>query len=71
MGNNLTRREGQILALIGLGKTSREIAAALGISVHTVNNHRKSICKKLSLHTTGALVAFAAGGAARRAGQRA
>ena len=57
----LTRREAEILGFIGKGKTSKEIAQALGLSVFTVNNHRKHICRKLGLHSTAELVAFAAG----------
>jgi DNA-binding CsgD family transcriptional regulator len=56
----LTPREQQILTLIGEGKTSKQIAGALNVSVFTVNNHRKHICKKIGLHSTAQLVAFAA-----------
>ncbi len=57
--NPLTRREREVLDLIGQGKTSKQIAAALNLSVYTVNNHRKHICKKAGLHSTAQLVAFA------------
>ncbi len=57
----LTSRENQILALIGKGEPSKEIAQALGISVWTVASHRKRICAKLGVHTTAELVALAAG----------
>jgi DNA-binding CsgD family transcriptional regulator len=57
--NAPTRREREVLDLIGLGKTSKQIAAALNLSVYTVNNHRKHICKKIGLHSTAQLVAFA------------
>jgi len=57
--NALTRRENEILELIGQGKTSKQIANLLGLSVYTVNNHRKHICKKAGLHSTAQLVAFA------------
>ena len=56
----LTPRENEILALIGQGLTSKEIASDLRLSVETVRNHRKSICRKLSLHSTAELVAHAA-----------
>ncbi len=56
----LTQREEEILGLVGLGRTSRQIADALNLSVYTVNNHRKHICRKLGLHSTAQLVAFAA-----------
>jgi len=58
--NNLTSREKQILEIIGTGKTTKQIAEELGVSVSTVGNHRKHICKKLNLHSTAELVAFAA-----------
>lgn len=45
----LTRREKQILLLIKEGKLSKEIAACLDISVHTVNRHRQNILEKLSV----------------------
>jgi DNA-binding CsgD family transcriptional regulator len=57
--NALTRREREVLDLIGQGKTSKQIAAALNLSVYTVNNHRKHICKKIGLHSTAQLVAYA------------
>jgi DNA-binding CsgD family transcriptional regulator len=57
--NNLTPREKQILDIIGTGKTTKQIADDLGVSTSTVGNHRKHICKKLNLHSTAELVAFA------------
>ena len=57
--NTLTRRELEVLEKIGQGKTSRQIAETLNLSVFTVNNHRKHICKKIGLHSTAQLVAFA------------
>ena len=57
---SLTPREKEILILIGHGLTSKEIASELRLSVETVKNHRKSICRKLSLHSTAELVAHAA-----------
>jgi DNA-binding CsgD family transcriptional regulator len=57
---DLTAREAQILAFIGQGKTSKQIAGALNLSVFTVNNHRKHICRKLGFHSTAQLVAYAA-----------
>ncbi len=55
----LTRRESEILELISSGRTSKQIAVKLNLSVYTVNNHRKHICKKFGLHSTAQLVAFA------------
>lgn len=49
MGERLTNREKEVLKLIAEGKSNREIADLLFISVHTVQNHRASIMKKLNL----------------------
>jgi len=56
----LTPREREILKKIGEGKTSKQIAMALHLSVLTVANHRKHICRKLGLHSTAELVVYAA-----------
>lgn len=45
----LTAREKEILTLIRDGKLSKQIAAALGISINTVNRHRQNILEKLSV----------------------
>jgi DNA-binding CsgD family transcriptional regulator len=58
--NALTCREADVLSLIGRGKTTKEIAALLSISTQTVGNHRKQICRKLNLHSTAELAAYAA-----------
>jgi DNA-binding NarL/FixJ family response regulator len=44
---SLTARESEILSLIGRGWLGKEIAARLGISKNTVDNHRKNILAKL------------------------
>lgn len=59
-GDPLTHRESEVLAALGDGKTSKQIAEQLGLSVYTVNIHRKHICRKLGIHSTAQLVAFAA-----------
>lgn len=56
----LTKREAEVLEFVGQGHTSKQIANALQVSVHTVNNHRKRVCRKLNFHSTAELVAFAA-----------
>ena len=56
----LTDRELQVFRLIGLGKSSRDAAQQLGISLKTVEAHRENIKNKLGLDTAGALVARAA-----------
>lgn len=58
---SLTEREWDVLRLIGHGKITKEIADALRISAATVSEHRKHICKKLNLHSTGEIVACALG----------
>jgi DNA-binding NarL/FixJ family response regulator len=55
----LTARQRQVLKLIAEGKRNREIAAALGISVKTVEKHRSNLMQKLNLHNTAALTTFA------------
>lgn len=57
----LTFREADVLRLIGQGMTTKEIAALLSISAHTVGNHRKHICRKLNVHSTAEIAAYAAG----------
>ncbi len=55
----LTDREREVLQLIAEGKTSREIADILFVSVSTVDTHRKKIMDKLSIHNTAGLVKYA------------
>lgn len=55
----ITNREKQIVKYFANGFKTREIAEMLGLSFHTVNNHRKNILKKLELKNLAALVNFA------------
>ncbi len=55
----LSRREQDVLRHIAQGKTSKEIAEALFISLHTVNSHRKNIIKKLDIKSPTEFVMFA------------
>ena len=55
----LTIREREVLQLIAEGRTTREIARKLNISVKTVETHRKNIMDKLGLHTVAELTKFA------------
>lgn len=55
----LTSREREVLQLIAEGKTNKEIAQALNLSVYTVEAHRGRIMEKLNLHSTGEIVRFA------------
>lgn len=55
----LTSREREVLSMIAEGKTNKEIASALNLSVYTVESHRGSVMEKLNLHNTGDIVRFA------------
>ena len=55
----LTKRQIEILALVGQGKTSREIADELFIGVHTVDTHRKNMIRILGLQGKGELMRYA------------
>jgi two-component system, NarL family, response regulator NreC len=55
----LTSREREVLQMIAEGKTNKEIAASLNLSVYTVEAHRGRVMEKLNLHSTGELVRFA------------
>jgi DNA-binding NarL/FixJ family response regulator len=57
--NRLRPREKQILQLIGLGKSNKEIAVLLGLSVNTVNVHRAKLMETLNIHRTAELVLYA------------
>ena len=57
--DSLTSREREVLKLIAEGKSSKEIASLLFISVFTVNNHRASIMEKLNLKKATDLVKYA------------
>ena len=49
----LTPREQEVLALIARGDTDDGMAAAMGVSVHTVQSHVKSLYRKLDVHSRG------------------
>lgn len=55
----LSPREREIVQLLAEGKSNKEVAAALGISVKTVETHRARIMGKLDLHSVSDLVRFA------------
>lgn len=55
----LTKRQIEILELIGQGKTSREIADTLFIGIHTVDTHRKNMARILGLQGKGELMRYA------------
>jgi len=55
----LSKRERQVLKRIAEGAKNREIAKELSISIKTVEKHRANLMRKLDLHNTAALTAFA------------
>jgi DNA-binding NarL/FixJ family response regulator len=57
----LSDRERSITNLIAKGKTSKEIAVILGISLNTVESHRKNMMRKLNTSSMAEFVALAAG----------
>lgn len=55
----LSSREREVLQMIAEGKTNKDIANVLSLSVYTVDAHRGHIMEKLNLHSTTDLVRFA------------
>jgi DNA-binding NarL/FixJ family response regulator len=55
----LSTREREVLQMLAEGKTNKEIASQLNLSVYTVEAHRGRIMEKLNLHSIGELVRFA------------
>jgi DNA-binding NarL/FixJ family response regulator len=55
----LTPRERQILQLIAQGKSNRDIAELLGLSVNTIAVHRNNLMHKMRIHRTAELVLYA------------
>ena len=57
--DRLTSREREIVQLLSEGRSSKEVAAVLEISVKTVDTHRANIMRKLNLHSVSELVLYA------------
>lgn len=57
--SRLTGRERQVLQLIAQGKSNKEIASLLELSVNTVSVHRANLMEKMNIHRTAELVLFA------------
>lgn len=55
---HLTSREREVMALIVQGRTSKEIARLLGVSVLTVRKHRENLLRRLGLHSTAQLLSL-------------
>jgi len=55
---SLTTRELEVLQLIVNGKSNKEIATVLGLSVNTVSVHRANIMQTLGIHNTAEMVVY-------------
>lgn len=55
----LTSRERQVLQLVGEGKSSKEVAVLLEISIKTAESHRTRLMRKLDIHEVASLVRYA------------
>lgn len=60
-GISLTPREREVLQLIAEGRANKQIAAAMAISVKTVEKHRQSVMDKLDIHDIAGLTRYALG----------
>jgi DNA-binding NarL/FixJ family response regulator len=58
-GSMLSKREREVLQLIAEGKSTKQIAATLYVSVKTVETHRKQIMDKLDIHSVAGLTKYA------------
>jgi len=57
--NTLTPRESEVIKLLAEGKSTKDVAAILGLSVKTAETHRSNIMGKLGLHSVSELVLYA------------
>jgi DNA-binding CsgD family transcriptional regulator len=57
--SRLTSREREIMQLIAEGKSNKEIADGLGISVRTAETHRMNLMRKLNLHSVSEVTRYA------------
>jgi len=57
--SRLTPREREIVQLLAEGKSTKEVAVTLGLSVKTAETHRSNIMRKLQLHSVSDLVLYA------------
>jgi len=56
---HLTPRQREILVLVGEGRSTREMAQLLGVSVKTVETHRVQLMERLDIHDVAGLVRYA------------
>jgi DNA-binding CsgD family transcriptional regulator len=59
MEEPLTAREREVLQLVAEGKTTKEIAVLLGVSVKTADAHRTRLMQKLDIHDIAGLTRYA------------
>ena len=57
--DTLTQREREVLKLVAEGKTNKDVAEFLSLSVKTVEKHRSNLMAKLNLHNASGLTAYA------------
>jgi two-component system NarL family response regulator len=57
-GNGLTKREREVLQLIGEGCTNKEIAQKLNLYLNTVQVHRRNLMQKLNIHRQADLIRY-------------
>jgi two-component system, NarL family, response regulator NreC len=55
----LTAREKEVLQLLAEGKTNKDVASILDVSLYTVESHRTNMMQKLNLHNTAEIVLYA------------
>ena len=55
----LTSRERQVLQLLAEGRSNKEVATLLDLSLHTVETHRGNIMQKLNLHSGAEIILYA------------
>ena len=55
----MTPREREILQMLAEGKSNKEIASALNLSLYTVETHRRNLQEKLNLHSFPELILYA------------
>ena len=53
---NVTSKERQVLALVSMGLTTKEIAGKLNLSHHTIESHRKNLLRKYEAKNSAELI---------------
>jgi DNA-binding NarL/FixJ family response regulator len=59
LDHRLSAREREVVQLVAEGRTNKEIATELGVSVKTVDAHRTNIMRRLNVHSVAELVRYA------------